>query len=213
MKTTTCISLVVLVLGACFPCRQTLAADKEIDYDIFSDSSRLTVWVDLAPFLGAAEVEQMRDGIDIILECKLTLSTPRRFFGERSVATQSRTLLISNRPVTEDYVVAIAEADSNSASQFISFGELHRYLRDSVEIVLTDLDSLDPHLRYVLELRVSTIHLTDMNLSSPKGLEKDQVEPPVRFLFRQFLELTGYGRDEFSTKSRKLSLSEIPAGR
>ena len=203
----------MLVLGVCFPCRQTLAADAEIGYDIFSDSSRLTVWVDLAPFLGAAEVEQMQDGIDIILECNLTLSTPRRFFGERKVATQSRTLLISNRPVTEDYVVTIAEADSNSAGPFISFGELHRYLRDSVEIVLTDLDSLVPHLRYALELRISTIHLTDMNLSSPRGLEEDQSEPPVRFLFRQFLELTGYGRDEFSTKSRRFSLGEIPAGR
>lgn len=203
----------MLVLGVCFPCRQTLASDIEIVYDIFADSSCLTVWVDLAPFLGAAEVEQMRDGIEIILDCRFTLSTPRRFFGERRVATQSRTLLISNRPVTEDYTVTIAEADSSSVGLFISFGELHRFLRDSVEIVLTDLDSLVPHLRYALELQISTIHLTDINLSSPNRLEDDQSEPPMRFLFRQFLEFTGYGREEFSTKSRKFSLSEIPAGR
>ena len=213
MKTTTCIGLVLLVLGVLFPCRQTLADDIEIGYDIFSDSSRLTVWVDLAPFLGADEVEQMQDGIDIILECKLTLSTPRRFFGERKVATQSRTLLISNRPVTEDYLVTDAGADWNSTGPFISLGGLHRYLRDSVEIVLTELDSLVPHLRYALGLRVSTIHLTDINLSKPQGLEEDQAEPPVRFLFRQFLELTGYGREEFSTKSRKFSLAEVPVGR
>ena len=203
----------MLIMGVLFPCRQTLANDIEIGYDIFSDRSRLTVWVDLAPFLGASEVEQMRDGIDIILECKLALSTPRRFFGERKVATQSRTLLISNRPVTEDYLVTVAGADSNSAGPFISLGGLHRYLRDSVEIALTNLDSLVPHLRYALELRVSIIHLTDMNLYRHQGLEEDQAEPPVRFLFRQFLELTGYGREEFSTKSRKFSLGEIPASR
>lgn len=184
------------------------AEDVELSYDLYSRESRLTVWVDLSPCVDAAVVSRLEDGIDVLLDCQVSLSIPRRFFGDRPVAREADTRRLSFRGVTEEYIVTdVLDPDGGSLS-YPSLASLYQHFQDSIEIDLISLDSLESQNRYVLTLNVTTISLTDLNLAPTEEPSEDG-ESPLRFLFRQFLSLTEYGRNEYTTKSRPFSLNEV----
>jgi hypothetical protein len=83
------------------------------------------------------------------------------------------------------------------------------YLQDSVEITAIALDSLDQTSRYAVELSITSIVLSDLNLARREASRGESDGSPVQFLFRQFLNLTGYGSREYQTKSRSFSPDEI----
>lgn len=198
--------ILILVLGLLVP--RLSAEDLDLSYDIYSRDRKLAVWVDLSPFIDAAAVSRLKDGIDVLLECQVSLSIPRRFFGDNLVARSSTTRRLSYRGVTEEFLATEVKDPDQSTLSFVSLASLYHHFRDSIEIDLVYLDSLETQERYVLSLDVTTISLTDFNLA-PTDKSSDDGESPLRFLFRQFLNLTEYGREEYSAKSRPFSLDEI----
>ncbi|MEW5994491.1 MAG: hypothetical protein AB1744_08860, partial [Candidatus Zixiibacteriota bacterium] len=112
------------------------------------------------------------------------------------------------RLVTEEFVL-VADWQALAAQRcFLSLAALHAFLNDSVSLGIEKLCRLDRRKSYVLELDISCISLTDINLAVD-GPSRDQSGSPVKYLFRQFLKLTGYGREDLSVKSRPFSLSEL----
>lgn len=194
------------VLGLTAP--RLAAEDLDLSYDIYSRDRNLAVWVDLSPFIDAPAVSRLKDGIDILLECRVSLTIPRRFFGDNLVARSSTTRRLSYRRVTEEFLATETQDPDQPALSFVSLASLYQHFRDSIEIDLVSLDSLEDQERYVLSLDVTTISLTDLNLA-PTDESSEDGESPLRFLFRQFLNLTEYGREEYSTRSRPFSLDEI----
>ena len=200
----------LVALSLLSPCNRVHADEIAIAYDIFEDSSALVTWVDLSPFVGTDQIRQLRDGVDLLLECRFELVQPRKIFADRRIASRRRALLVSFRTVTEDFVVTNNDPDSTVAGPFLSLAGLHRYLQDSVETQLVNIDSLDPGRAYALRVSIASISLTDINMIAPSNKPNDAAESPVRFLFRQFLSYTGYGREEYRTTSRHFTINAIP---
>jgi len=200
--------LIVAILLVVCPTNRIVADDIEFSYDIFSRDGRLTVWLDLAAFMSSRAGEQLKDGIDLAIQYELTLKTPRRFFGDREIAQVTRIPVVRYRSLTDDYLLDNLLEGEESPAEFVSMAGLFQYLRDSIETELTLLDSLDSSERYVLHFKVTTISLTDINLS-PRSPDQDNSESPIHYLFRQFLDVTGYGRREYDAKSRVFAVSEL----
>jgi hypothetical protein len=199
---------VLLVLVSGLLVSPVVADEPELTYDIYSRDGQLTIWVDLSPFIDGPTVSRLKDGIDVLIECQVSLQIPRRFFGDKQVTRKSQTTRLSYRGVTEEFRMTHGFESKDSVITFVSLALLFQYFRDSVEIGLCPLDSLDNQERYVLGLDITTISLTDFNLA-PEGDSSDEAESPLRYLFRQFLNLTDYGRNDYSTKSRPFSIDEI----
>lgn len=185
--------------------------EDEIAYDIYRRDNRLTVWLDLSSYLTERTVIRLRDGIDLLVEYRLMLEVPRRFFGDRRVAKQSEGYKISYRPVSEDWLLSALDVEEQQSRRFMSLASLYQFLQDSVEFDLIGLDSLDSESRYTLAIEITTVSLTDFNRLSD-GRFQGESDSPLRYLFRQFLSLTGHGRSEHATKSRPFSVPEILEG-
>ncbi len=182
--------------------------DTDITYDIFYRDSIVTVWVDMTRCIDAAAIDDLKDGFDLVMQCRTTLARPRRFFGDKRICRGQSTCRLSYRSVSEDYILTLLTEPSTPDRQFISPAALHQFLHDSIEVTLLPLDSLDFRHRYTLEIDIRCISLTDFNLA-PNDLAENDNNSPLKYLFKQFLDLTGYGRKEYSAKSRPFSLSEL----
>jgi hypothetical protein len=186
--------------------------DYEINYDAYVKGSCLTVWLDLAPLISSQSVQRLRDGVDLAIECRAELGTPRRFWGDRSIATHNRYLRLSHREVTSDFLLTTpGDSLAHPDRRFGSLATLHAYLRDSVDLCVAALADLDSDQRYFLSLSVTTISMFDINIDNPKT-DSDESESPVKFLFRQFLLLTDYGREQYSTRSSEFQISDLEIG-
>ena len=180
-----------------------------IEYDIVRMNDSLAVWLNLARYFGADEFEAMADGIDYACTWSLELKRPRRFFGASKVATSEGHITLSNRLVTEDFVLhAPSSSGLETPRTFLRAADVRSFLSDSIYVRVAAIDSLDRRNHYVLKLSISCISLTSLNLAT-KGEGDRKDDSPLKFLFRQFLKLTGYARDEYSTTSRQFSLSEV----
>ncbi len=199
------LTLIVLLSGMTGLAR---ADDKEsIPFDVYDRDGCVTVWMDLSGLISSHTVDQLKDGIDLILEYEADFSIPRRFFGNRGVARKSAVNQLSYLPVTKEYRLSFPLDSTAARRQFVSLATTFQYLRDSIEICLLPMDSLESEANYRLALKVTTISLTDFNIGAEGGASDDGSS--VEFLFRQFLQLTGYGRAEFQTESRPISPAEI----
>ena len=202
-------TILILLLTVC---PSLAASDKnDIDYDIFLHDSTLTIWMDLSFYLSEVNQEKLTEGIDLALEYQLTLAVPKRFWGSNTVASRTEIVKISYHRITEDYLLTSTENQPERDRRFIAKEKLLQYLSDSLFIDLAPFDSLDPQKKYTLEIKLTGITLTTLNLLSEDGkVENNQT--PLKSLFKQFLNLTGYGRKEFTVKSRPFSLDEIYPG-
>jgi hypothetical protein len=199
----------VLTLLLMLACAGGISAqDTVLSYDIFNRAGHLTVWLDLTPCLDSRTIEQLKDGIDLVVECQVTLGVPRKLFGDRRIARSSRASLVRFRPVTDDFLLEFLDDSSQIQRQFVSLAGLHQFLHDSVEVSVVALDSLDTRERYTADLQVTSISLTGINIGADRKPPPES-ESPVRFLFRHFLDMAGYGRTEYQTKSRPFALSEL----
>jgi hypothetical protein len=190
--------------------RVAVADDLEISYDIFAHDSVMTVWVDLSPLLDEGATAQLKTGVDLMLHCRLRLFRPKRLLPDDDVITAGETFRVGYRPVTDDFRVYPSDSAESTDSRVLTLPSLISYFSDSVTIPLIQLDSLDPGRQIALEVVISSIELTDLNLLRRKGSEEDDGESPVQFLFRRFLDLTGYGSREYKTRSRSFFPDEVP---
>ena len=177
------------------------------NYDLTVRYDQVVVSLDLQSFLSSADLTRIKEGVDLALEYSLILKTPRRFFGSRKVAEQNQTLRVGYRPVTEDFIVRTS-ANWLTSHLFLTLPDLQRFLADSITLPLIALDSLEYSRSYVLNLKVTSILLTDLGLGQPIG-SADSSSSPLQFLFRQFLTVTGYGRREFNFESSPFAPSDI----
>jgi len=188
------------------------AADEDqIEYDIFRQNDTLAAWVDFSFMLSAGNLKKLRDGIDLALEYRLTLASPRRLWGSNTIARTDDALKISYRRITEDFYITRLISEPDRELRFISREELENYLKDSVLVSLVTIDSLDADKRFTLEIEITSITLTTLNLLSDGG-GADSTQSALKSLFKEFLKLTGYGRRELSVKSRPFSLDEVFPG-
>jgi hypothetical protein len=202
-------ALIVAVLSAAttaFP--QSGEPDEaNIFYDLYIQDSCLTAWVDLAPFLTPRAVERLLDGIELAIEYQAVVVVPRRFWGDQTVVSRTGTIKLTYRKITGEYVIIDSDSAQTERS-LTSEAELVLALSDIEGICLTSVDLLTSDRRHVVVFKVTTISLTDLNLAeSPPDSTKS--ESPVRYLFRQFLLLTDYGRHQVTTRTRPFLLSEL----
>jgi hypothetical protein len=199
-----------LVLGIALLLLTAAARGAEpIDFYLLRGDSNLSVLLDLSTVLSAGRVSRMQEGIDLVLDYQLALTRPRRVWGSTTVARTEGIMTIGYRIVTGDYHLATPEMGGTEDRQFGSLAKLHRFLADSIVVELATSAEPDSLARYVLKVKLTCISLTDFNLA-PGDSTGTSADSPVRYLFRQFLSLTGYGRQEYSTQSRPFALSELP---
>ncbi|RKX22901.1 MAG: hypothetical protein DRP45_11015, partial [Candidatus Zixiibacteriota bacterium] len=153
-------------------------------------------------------VRQLQESIDLLLDCHIELEIPRRLFGSRHICDTNRTYRISYQPIAEDYAISILDDTLTKNRQFGSLANVFQFLQDSVDICLASVDSLDTQSRYVVAMNVTAVTLTAFNIATP-GESENSEESPVEYLFRQFLDLTNYGRMGYETQSRPFSLADL----
>jgi len=199
-----------LILAYLLAATPIAARDKSepVEYDIFQRGGRLSVWLNLAQYLSSRRVEQMKEGIDLAIEYRLILSRPKRIWGAEEVAKSSGLVKIGYRIVTEDFSLSAGKFDLGDDRHFVSLARLHQFLSDSIVIDLATYKELDRRRRYVLKIKLTCISLTNFNLAADND-SSEEPGSPVKYLFTQFLRLTGFGRDEYTIETRPFSLSEI----
>jgi hypothetical protein len=177
-------------------------------YYLFKRHGCVTVWCDLTPCLTSKIVKQLKEGIDVAVDCHVNLGIPRHLLGDRQVASQHFMPRLSYRALTGEFTLSDFEDTTTTPTNFASLAGLYDYLRDSIESCLAPLDSLDDEQRYELGLNLTVVALTDFNTVSGEPSSSGP-SSPLEFLFRRFLEFTKYGRTEYSTRSRAFSLDEL----
>ena len=207
MKTFALLAVLLLVTGSPVHAQATAEDEPELSYDIFIRDSSLTVWLDLSPVLDARVWDRLRDGVDVALECRIELSTPRWLLSDHKEAEQVRTIRLSYRKLTDDY--SIDPGSDGPVRTFIDSENIEHYMADSVEVSVKPLTEIDPEKTLKITFRITSIFLTDLNLADKVSSDEGSGSP-VRYLFRQFLELTDYGRRQYSIRSRPFILRELP---
>ena len=176
-----------------------------IDYTLVSRNDSLTVWIDLGRYFGQPELELMSDVIDYACEMEVTLKRPRRIWGSEEIAVKSARWRLSYRLGTDDFLLTDSDTSTNGLRRlFVEQDSLRAFLADSIYLAVAALGELRTDQRFVVGLKIARISLTTFNLASP-----EDGGSPVRYLFHQFLKATGYGREEYSTSSRRFSTAEI----
>ena len=201
-----CILILVYLLAA----RPIVATDKSepVEYDIFQREDRLSVRLNLAQYLSSRRVEQMKEGIGLAIEYRLVLSRPKRFWSAEEVAKSSNLVKIGYRIITEDFSLSAGQLGLGDDRHFVSLARLHQFLSDSIVVDLAAYKELGIRRQYVLKIKLTCISLTNFNLAADNN-SSEEPGSPVKYLFTQFLRLTGFGRDEYTVETRPFSLSEI----
>jgi hypothetical protein len=181
---------------------------SSIEFDLALQHDSLAVLLDLSFLLTSAHISRLRDGIDLGIECRLTVRRPRRLFGSVRLAEQSRFCRLGYQLLSKSYQLTIVRPARTDTVTLSSLSRLHAYLTDSITFTLINLDSLDAESRHILDIEISAISLNSINLASGED-EPAADQSPLKLLFEQFLVLTDYGRETFSTSSRPFSRAEI----
>ena len=181
---------------------------EQLDFGVFDNEPRLAAWLDLAPLVSSTRVDNIRDGIDLVIDFQLTLKRPRRLWGAETVEVKGGTVRIGYRIVTEDFVLQTGGKDFQQSGRFATLAGMHRFLADSVVIDLTDYARLDSLSRYYLNLELTCISMTGYTLA-PRSDSLRNDESALEYLFRHFLKLTGFGRESFSGRTLPFSPAEV----
>ncbi len=204
-KTVSYVSTLVLILLIIIP-TAVFAEDTDFDFDIYLEKDSLKIWSDYTGMLNNGEIESLQDGTDILIECHIDLVSPRRFFGERKINGIVNNIRINYRLHTDTYSLKLNSATTIS---FADSTTLFSYMQDSIVACLGHFKQYDVETNYALRIKGIVLTLTDLNIASPSSEDSLSSESPVRFLFRQFLSLTGYGRRDFETSSISFFLNDL----
>ncbi len=183
------------------------AQNQEYQFDIFIYDSSIVIHPDLSSFINSEKTNLLRDGINYALEYQVTLLRPRHIWGAVQIVQKTEAFAIGYRLLTKEYSLTHFPIDTSlSDLRFSSLAKLHQYLADSIEVNLIKSDNLNNENRYKIELKTSSIALTTLNLISS---ENEKNGSPVKYLFRQFLEFTSYGREENTVSSVPFKISDL----
>jgi hypothetical protein len=130
--------------------------------------------------------------------------------GSERLAQVTGVLNIAYRLPTDDYALQAPWLEDGAISQLSSLAQIARVLTDSVFFPLYPIDSLEAESGFEVQVKVTLISLSVNGLHSPDSTDSGS-SSPLRFLFRQFLDLTGYGRREFETRSGVFFPPQIPS--
>lgn len=200
----------VLLLAGLLLAALPLRAQEQpkIDFDLINRHDSLAVLLDLSFLLNSAHISRLRDGIDLGIECRLSVRRPRRLFGSVRLVERDFFCRLSYQALSKSYQLTTAQPATPDTVTVSSLSRLHAYLTDSVTFALLNLDSLASDERHVVDIEVSAISLNSINLASGDD-DSESDRSPLKLLFEQFLILTDYGRETFSTSSRPFSPAEI----
>jgi hypothetical protein len=189
---------------------QTPAADEteQIEFDIFDSDGTMTVWADLSGLISSKRVSQLQEGIDLGIEYQLSLHRPRRLWGAERKAQIVGAYRIGYRLITQDYFISSLSEETSPDRHFLTLDDLHQFLADSITFGLVALESVSKSEQYFTRLKVTCISLTSLNLADGEGSDESGASA-IRWLFKGFLELTNFGREDHEVQSRPFSLSEI----
>ncbi|UCG62801.1 MAG: DUF4390 domain-containing protein [Candidatus Zixiibacteriota bacterium] len=185
---------------------------EQIDFDIYTQDGFVTVWVDMSSLITSKRVNQMEDGIDIAVEYRLSLLRPRKLWGAEKLAESKGVFQVGFRVITENFFVSNLSSDSSSSKHFLSLAQFHKFLADSMSLKLAEIDSLAGDKRYYIELTLTCVSLTAFNIADTDESPEDD-KSAVKWLFKEFLNLTNFGRQDYKVESRLFSLRELSAGR
>lgn len=181
-----------------------------VDADIFVDNDSIKVWIDLSAFVSAERVDLLQEGIDITLECRADFFRPRRFWGATRISRATKAMAVGYHLLSEEYSVTYSPPDTTANEhRFAAIAGLHNFLADSVVIPVIHRDSVDSDRRYYIEITITCISMTSLNLAS----SEKSGDYPMKYLFGQFLDLTNYGRDELVISSDIFRISELRSER
>ena len=195
-----------------FLCMQPAAAGDrpQIEFDVLAYNDSLTIWLDLTDLVNSEIIGQLKEGIRFAVRTDLALLKSRRLWGNQTIAAGSRDLVLGHRRLTEVYELLAPGDKSDTLRQFPSLAGLHRYLADSVVVPVADLADLDQETYYTVQIQIAVISLTKISLVFDPD-QHGRSPTVIAFLFRKFLELTGFGREKLLIKSRPFTISEIAA--
>ncbi|MEE8577246.1 MAG: DUF4390 domain-containing protein [candidate division Zixibacteria bacterium] len=208
-----------LIIAIVSLCSADATADDRgpIEFDIVSVDDSIAVWLDLSGLFGGTTLSRLHDGIDLGIVGRIGLFRPRKLFGSEKIIRRRFATTISYRLSTRTYrlireTASDREDDSTAILQdslsFQSVSSLLSYFSDSILVPLIAIDSLRGGNEYEIEFDIESISLGGLNL-----FPVDQSDPGsgslLESLFETFLEVSGYGRREFSFKSRRFLAGEI----
>jgi hypothetical protein len=198
---------ILALVAILFACNARAQDNPAFRFDILRSADSVVVWLDLSPILTAVNVDRMKDGRDLAVECNLRLLRPRRLFGAVQMASVDQTFELSFQILTEQYF--LNSSDSTAGKKvFPSQSGLFDHLADSIFIPVAALDSLTRGDRYELDASIATISLGHNSLES-SGEPDGGSDSPLRWLYIQLLKVTGYGRTEYSFRSRPFGIAEL----
>jgi len=58
---------------------------EQLDFGVFDNEPQLAAWLDLAPLMSSTRVDNIHDGIDLVIDFQLTLKRPRRLWGAETI--------------------------------------------------------------------------------------------------------------------------------
>ncbi|RKX28909.1 MAG: hypothetical protein DRP47_03145 [Candidatus Zixiibacteriota bacterium] len=201
---------IVTLILLCIVVPATANSEDHINADIYIDNDSVEVWVDLSGLVSSERIELLKEGIDFALECRVDFLRPRRFWGSAQISQASKAMVIGYHLLAEEFSVTFSTTDTMmKVHRFASLAGLHHFLADSVEIPVISLDSIETDRRYYVEIAVMCISMTSLNIAS---LSKTN-DTPLKFLFRQFLNITNYGREKLAVSSDLFRPSDLHLGR
>jgi hypothetical protein len=181
---------------------------EPLDFGVFDHEPQLAAWLDLAPMVSTSRVEKIRDGVDLVIDFRLTLKRPRRLWGAETITMKQGIVTIGYRIVTEDFVLQTGGRDFQRVGRFATLAGLHRFLTDSIVVDLINYTELDSLSRYRLQLELTSISMTGLNLA-PASDSLEGEESALKYLFRHFLKLTGFGQESLSARTEPFSPAEV----
>lgn len=199
--------MLILLLGGISNSAYASEADW-LEFDLYKKSDSLMVQLYLDQLLTEGTINQLNEGIDHIFELKIALFRPKKFWGEKKIATGSGTYRISYQIITKEYSIIKYSKNDSTIISANSILNLFKYLNNEIIIPTTPLDSIETSRQYFVEIQINMVTMTSFNIKSES--ERANAESsPITYFFEKFLEITNFGREEFTTRSRNFMLKEL----
>ena len=199
-------SIIAVLLWLVLATPGTASSESTIEFEVCQSQDSLCAWINLSDLLTANRVAHLKEGIPVSIECRCVLVRPRRLWGHEKLAEASWKTRLVHRSVTNDYFL---ETTDGREVVFSSLARLHRYLSDSVTVQMLPMVLLDSATSYRLQVNLSLLWLTALNVS-PTADGTNSPGSMLRYLFGNFLEFSGYGREELELESGSFSPPDLP---
>ncbi len=173
------------------------------------EGDSLRVQVDLSMLLTAERANRLEDGVALRCDIRIELRRPRRLWGSSLEISSNASHILSYSLTTKTFEVSSTTMESGETTYVLkSMAAVHRFLADSVVVILRDESGLDSKSRYFMQVEVETVWLTALNEATDGSTASDS-QSELAWMFDQFLRLTGYGRERFKFQTSQFRLSDI----